>query len=305
MQLLWLYLLFKIIVFFSEAPAYGPTGAFPDFFHESGAPWYLLSMCIWYLMIFVMHAFRGYPLNLLALGILSVLCLAGGYLTGLSDFLALDRTISFAPFFFFGYYLSRENLQTFFESRWRWFFIISGTALSIFLFLGAYDLLGKYQMVVYGSWYERFLPEQLHYAWEIRLIWYIIAFTMSVGLFCITTRRMTYIFTELGQRTLQIYILHRPIRDLCLASGLLERVNVHSKWSVFSLILFSVILTILLSALPFKWLFDFLRMFPERLFGMVLGAYRRKRRGRMIAGKYRLAKIRERIEQKMDFEELE
>lgn len=303
-QLFWLYILFEIIVFFSEIPAYGPTTTFPDFFHESGAPWYLLSMCIWYLLIFVMHYFREFPLNMIALTGLTVLCLAGGYLRGLSDFLALDRTIAFAPFFFVGYFMSRDNLQTLFDSEWRKLFIVLGALCAAVLFFGTYDFLGQYQLVVYGSWYERFDPSLQSRAWLIRLIWYGVAFCMSVGLLSFMTKRMTYVFTELGQRTLQIYILHRPIRDLCIYYGLFDHINVHSKLSVLSVVLVSILLTILLSALPFKWLFDFLRTLPERVWHTVRTKRHRKRRGRIIADKYQREKIRQRIESKIDLEEL-
>ena len=56
---LWLYLLFQFILFFSEIPAYGRTTRFPDFLRTSGAPWYLLALLLWYLMIPLFVGCRG------------------------------------------------------------------------------------------------------------------------------------------------------------------------------------------------------------------------------------------------------
>ena len=359
---LWLYLLFQFILFFSEIPAYGRTTRFPDFLHTSGAPWYLLALLLWYLMIpffagcrgkvFPLRpvcsnrrlqlserraqsdehpqtgrrslpdeglqagrqlqpsesrAQRGIPCSLIAWILLTILSLAGGYLAsgalaGLGDFLALDRVIAFAPFFFAGYFIGPERLMEFLggqqesvaapkrvTSRRRSpegtskragrsiVLVLTALGLLCFVLIGTqtFDRLLPYRNVVYGAWYYRFHAAQNPAAfpdalasnlWLLRLVWFIISGLMSFALLALMPNRQLPLLTTIGQRTLQIYILHRPIRDLLLASGFITAAGPESSVHVLRLIVLSLALTLVLSACIFQRLFDTIQKLPDRLF---------------------------------------
>ena len=313
---LWLYLLFQFILFFSEIPAYGRTTRFPDFFHTSGAPWYLLALLIWYLMIPFFYAYRGkmllvgIPYSLIAWILLTIMSLAGGYLAsgalaGLGDVLALDRVIAFAPFFFAGYFIGPERLMRFLgaeqenvvapvaaskraSSRQRSpkeaskragrgiVLLLTALGLLCFLLVGTqtFDRLLPYKNVVYGAWYYRFHPEQNPAAfpgvfasqlWLIRLVWFLVSGLMSFALLALMPNRPVPLVTTIGQRTLQIYILHRPIRDLLLAGGFITAAGPENSAHVLLLIALSILLTIVLSAGILQRLFDAIQKLPERL----------------------------------------
>lgn len=359
---LWLYLLFQFILFFSEIPAYGRTTRFPDFLHTSGAPWYLLALLLWYLMIPFFagcrgkvlplrpvcsnrrlqmserraqpdehpqtgrrslsdeglqagrqlqpserRAQRGIPCSLIAWILLTILSLAGGYLAsgalaGIGDFLALDRVLAFAPFFFAGYFIGPERLMKFLggqqesvaapkraTSRRRFpegiskradqgiVLLLTALGLLCFVLIGAqtFDRLLPYRNVVYGAWYYRFHPEQNPAAfpgtlssqlWLIRLAWFLVSGLMSFTLLALMPNRQIPLITTTGQRTLQIYILHRPIRDLLLASGFITAAGPENSLHVLLLIALSLLMTLVLSAGILQRLFDAIQKLPERLF---------------------------------------
>ena len=347
---LWLYLLFQFILFFSEIPAYGRTTRFPDFLHTSGAPWYLLALLLWYLMIPFFAGCRGkvlplrpafsnrrqqpserraqsdehpqtgrrlhadagraqrdIPCSLIAWIFLTILSLAGGYLAsgalaGIGDFLALDRVIAFAPFFFAGYFIGPEGLMKFLgveqesvaapkraTSRRRSpkgtskradrgiVLLLTALGLLCFVLIGTqtFDRLLPYRNVVYGGWYYRFHPEQNPAAfpgalatqlWLIRLAWFLVSGLMSFALLALMPNRQIPLLTTTGQRTLQIYILHRPIRDLLLASGFITAAGPENSLHVLLLIALSLLMTLVLSAGILQRLFDAIQKLPERLF---------------------------------------
>ena len=346
---LLLYLLFQFILFFSEIPAYGRTTRFPDFLHTSGAPWYLLALLLWYLMIPLFagcrgkvlllrpvcsnrrlqlserraqpdehpqtgrhlhagagRAQRGIPCSLIAWILLTSLSLAGGYLAsgalaGIGDFLALDRAIAFAPFFFAGYFIGPERLMEFLggqqesvaapkraTSRRRSpegtskragrsiVLVLTALGLLCFVLIGTqtFDRLLPYKNVVYGAWYYRFHPEQNPAAfpgalatqlWLIRLAWFLVSGLMSFALLALMPNRQIPLLTTIGQRTLQIYILHRPIRDLLLASGFITAAGPENSLHVLLLIALSLLMTLVLSAGILQRLFDAIQKLPERL----------------------------------------
>lgn len=339
---LWLYLLFQFILFFSEIPAYGRTTRFPDFLHTSGAPWYLLALLLWYLMIPFFYAYRNFPYSLIAWILLTIMSLAGGYLAsgalaGLGDFLALDRVIAFAPFFFAGYFIGPERLMRFFgaeqesvpsknpngrtdipasknaeraaalttaddrhaapeaaskraSSRRRSpeeaskragrgiVLLLTALGLLCFALVGTqtFDHLLPYRNVVYGAWYYRFHPEQNPAAfpgalaaqlWLIRFAWFLVSGLMSFVLLALMPNRRLPLITTIGQRTLQIYILHRPIRDLLLAGGFITAAGPENSAHVLLLIVLSILLTIVLSVGILQRLFDTIQKLPERLLG--------------------------------------
>ena len=253
------------------------------------------------------RAQRGLPCSLIAWILLTSLSLAGGYLAsgalaGLGDFLALDRVIAFAPFFFAGYFIGPERLMEFLgvqqesvaapkraTSRRRSpegtskradrgiVLLLTALGLLCFALIGTqtFDRLLPYKNVVYGAWYYRFHPEQNPAAfpgalaaqlWLIRLVWFLVSGLMSFALLALMPNRPIPLITTIGQRTLQIYILHRPIRDLLLASGFITAAGPENSLHVLLLIALSLLMTLVLSAGILQRLFDAIQKLPDRLF---------------------------------------
>lgn len=314
LSLLWLYVIFKCIVYFSEIPAYGPpAGAFPDFLHESGAPWYLMALLLWYLGIpFAAGVKTAWGKAALLLGI-SLASLAGGYLDmlhPLGDFLSLDRVVAFAPFFYGGYLLSEEGFRRLFpqklveeqiidkkveekaetrgkedaalvnesvkhktEALIRWSRRSMGNlliiALCFFLLFHFYELLSPYRYTVYGVWYSRYaetVKENVAMWWSFRLRWYLLAAALS-WLLIVRAGDKRSIFTRLGERSLSVYIWHRPIRDILLSAGFLHKFDTGNFWHVLGLMLFSLGITVLLSNSLLYRLMSLVQSLPQYIIG--------------------------------------
>ena len=259
-QIVWLYILFKILTHFTEGLIDGHIGLYIDFFEESGAPWYLLALGLWYLTI---PFIRELDPRVVAVSSV-ILSLLSGYEQSVNSILALDRTLTFAPFFYAGYYMSEKKFKINFHKKRRFFLLIPAFIAASCIFLCTYDLLMPYSNIVYGVNYFRLGPGLYPYGGFIRFFWYIIAAIMLLGLMAIIPQKRT-LFTSIGSRTLQIYILHRPIRDLMQYYGFYNQVNVHSKLWIIGLLILSFLLTIVLGNPWITKLFDAVRKFPTRL----------------------------------------
>ncbi len=277
---LWLYFIYKTIVFFSEIPAFGFVSPFPDYLHESGSPWYLLALSFWYLSIPFFSRFRKGRRRLPVFLFILFLSLAGGYLDSsclIQDFLCLDRIIAFSPFFYLGYFLDEYECDSFLSSYIDraaplkakllsgilYFF---GVAVAAAIFTFTLDYLMPYTITVYGAWYSRMASEYFfgllsNHVWLVRLLWYLAAFLVSFSFFCIMPANWTP-FCRIGERTLQIYILHRPIRDLFMATGWITWFDPHSAFRLFLLICLCFIITLFLSNSILGSIFEKLRSFP-------------------------------------------
>ena len=270
LRLAWLYFLFELGVHVTEGLLEGHIGWRIDFLHESGAPWYLLALIFWYLLISACFYMGKWISLLLALAV----GLAGGYAGGLGDFLAADRVLAFAPFFYLGYFFSGENLRALCRGGRRLAAIALAAVWAAVIFLGTYDYLEPYRLAVYGAMYDRFAPELYPVCWLIRLVCYGAALSLSLGLIAFLPAAKLPLLTKLGQRTLSVYVLHRLIRDLCQYFDLYRFLNVHSKIQVLTLMGGCVLLSLLLASGPVYRGFQLLAELPFRLAGRP-GARRR------------------------------
>ncbi|SFG14301.1 acyltransferase family protein [Oribacterium sp. WCC10] len=276
-KVLWLYVIYEIIVFFSEIPAYGMTTMIPDFFSESGAPWYLLALFFWYMGIPLVDCFGRKDIAWLAV---LVSALAGGYISGLEDFLSLNRVIAFAPFFYAGHIVGPERLENFLKGRDVSIkanvvrYITLGIAVITVVIIGGfmYDYFLPYHDAMFGVSYERFRvhENQLSFpgilsdnVWILRLIWYMTSGALTLTFLRLLPDKELPLITKMGQRTLQIYILHRPVRDLMLAFGLITWGDPENPFILIAVILFCVALSVVLSMPVFTKLFNLI-LFPFR-----------------------------------------
>lgn len=247
LQLLKLYVIFKLLVYYSEIGYYGASGPYPDLFHESGAPWYLMALMLWYLMIPLAENIGNHALTFALILLFSLF--SGYFGGGLRDFLSLDRVTAFMPFFFLGYFLGRDRFRKLLHAMCgsgkgqrilRGSLYGFGTLLAAVIFFGQ-RWLGPFSIVMYGAWYNRFHPEEYpaflgNQLWCIRLLWYFAAALLTLVLFLALKQlydrnieaseerilaSWCHAFMTLGQRTLAVYVLHRPIRDILLTVGLI------------------------------------------------------------------------------------
>ena len=78
-----------------------------NFFSQSGAPWYLFAMIVWYLTIPVIRKYKEIPVLIVTVA----LALIAGYFKNIGDFLCMSRILVFGPFFYLGYYMEQPVLE--------------------------------------------------------------------------------------------------------------------------------------------------------------------------------------------------
>lgn len=262
LRLVWLYILFEAAVHVTENLAAGmPVTGRIDFFWEDGAPWYLLAMIWWYLSLPLAAELKPGTVMTAAL----CLGLLGGYQDSLGDGLAMSRTLTFAPFFYGGYYLSHEQVEAFQNSSRKWLAAGAALAIGAVTVLGAGSFLGPFTGIVYGMNY-RILADWL-YSWGavVRIIWYGAAAVMIGGMMAVIPRARFW-WTALGQRTLQVYVLHRLLRDMMQYWGFYERVTSQYRRNVVFTMALAVAAAAALSGPHITKIFAWLQKPPEKLY---------------------------------------
>ncbi|WP_315322509.1 acyltransferase family protein [Stomatobaculum longum] len=286
LMMLWLYIFFKWLVFYPEKIAYHMSGSLPDFWHESGTPWYVLALCFWTLILPLFAFFRRQFGAVWVLLAITAASLRLGYLNQANrfgDYLALDRVFAFAPFFYGGAFLGEQRFQRFLNMKpgFRWLVIGSGTALALWFTPHTRSYLHPYEKLIYGVWYSRLKPETLlplfrRATWLLRLFWQLGAALIGAAFFLLVKQLVSLpclekLFACPGERSLQIYMLHRPIRDLCLAAGYPVLVERYPGIASVTLVVLSLLLTALLSAKPLYCFFRALQKLPEQLLDALHG----------------------------------
>lgn len=167
------------------------------------APWYLIAMGWWSAATPILH--RLGPLH----GIIAstVLCFAGGLLDLEGGFLATSRTIAFLPWFALGYYLSPRTVASIRTHRVAWIAVAASALLIITRAMDS-DSFEWFFPMVYGD-----TPYDTSFVLGLmqKAVAMAAGGVMSIALIKLTPSSHSWL-TILGERTLQVYILHRIIR---------------------------------------------------------------------------------------------
>lgn len=186
-----------------------------NFFSQSGAPWYLFAMIVWYLLIPVVRRFS--PLPVLAVSV--VLALAAGYFKEIGDFLCLSRILVFGPFFFLGYYMEKPVLDRALGTKYKRIVVPAAVVMSAGILIWGRKLKDELQMV-----YENISYYELDAWWTgafVRLGLMVAAFVISWGILFYIPKGKTCI-SFIGQHTMPIYMLHRILRDVLMFAGIYD-----------------------------------------------------------------------------------
>lgn len=226
-----------------------------NLFHDSSAPWYLLSLCIWYLLVPFME--RIQPKYFIPGSIF--IGLIAGYFDIIKSVLSLSRVLVFLPFFAIGFYLSKENLESFLNKRLR-LFALAFLICEFICVIVFWKELRPVKGILYGGTpYLKELGNLAPYGILFRSIWYVVSFITSAAVMLLIPRCKLF-FSELGSRTLQIYMTHIWIRNILNYLGFYVIIKKGPAYLDILVILGSVGLTFLLANKWLKKLFDALMM---------------------------------------------
>lgn len=204
-----------------------------NFFAQSGAPWYLFAMIVWYLLIPLIRKCR--PLPVMAVNVL--LALAAGYFKQIGDFLCLSRILVFGPFFFLGYYMDQQTLSGALGKSYRKIAVPPAAVISIGILVFGGRLKDELQMV-----YENISYYELDNYWTgslVRLALMSAAFIISWAILFYIPKEKTCI-SFIGQHTMPIYMLHRILRDVLMFAGIYDYIGDWGWFALFVLICLSI-----------------------------------------------------------------
>ena len=236
------YMAFQILYFLFTRFVLGDINNTFSFFTPYWIMWYLLSLLTWQLVVPIFQ-FRYSIIVAIVIGILA------GYDNSVSYFFSLSRTIYFFPFFLMGYKFSKGWFFNLMSIKPR--IIISILGL-IAISVGVYRLSDTIDIrLLYGSYSYSALKLSSWYAGVYRLLLYVITTTISICFLSIVPSRVT-IFTDLGSRTLNVYLLHGFIIKLMVSYNLYVYFN--DNFKKLSLIFIGFSLTFVLSTKLFSYI---------------------------------------------------
>ena len=247
-----LYCAMKLMLNCCDILFYGEKKLIPNFLHESYAPWYILVMIIFKLLLLpiefiqkinkkdtetnnqnIMKSKADMPKELFSDGIsiyliflivlsacLSILNMPWQEKVG--DFLALDRVVSFAPFFYMGMlykkYLSSGRVSVF-EKTSKPIFITGAVFTATFIIF--FSIIGPYTRMFYGTWGYVLVYENMASIFKgvlnpLRVVFIPYALCIAYFFFVLINKKeffLTPFLKKFGVYSLPIYVFHRPIRD--------------------------------------------------------------------------------------------
>lgn len=247
-----LYCVMKLMLNCSDILFYGEKKLIPNFLHESYAPWYILVMIIFKLLLLpiefiqkinkkdtetnnqnIMKGKADMPKELFSDGIsiyLMFLIVLSACLSMLNmpwqekvgDFLALDRVVSFAPFFYMGMlykkYLSSGRVSVF-EKTNKPLFITGAVFVGTFIIF--FSIIGPYTRMFYGTWGYILVYENMASIFKgvlnpLRVVFIPYALCIAYFFFVLINKKVFFLtpfLKKFGIYSLPIYVFHRPIRD--------------------------------------------------------------------------------------------
>lgn len=224
-----------------------------DFTRASWTLWFLLALAIWRITLPYLAALR-YPLS-----ISIILSIAAGYFPIDQSFSAA-RVLGFLPFFVLGWKIKQWQLGERWMGltpravrTWRWGAGAVMVAVAVGIALNV-PWLREVQIrafITYDAGFASFGYEQW-WAGLGRLAVMLVAAAMIFAVLILIPRRQTW-FTQFGQATMYVYLLHTfvlyPLRETGVLDG--ER----PLWYILLALVFSFGLTVALSTKPIVRLF--------------------------------------------------
>ena len=220
----------------------------------SGIPWYLLALAALCFSIPFFSSIKGGWKTVIPL--LVVLALAASLNKNFDDFLAIGRIVAYAPFFYAGFFVSRQGYENLIEKlKTRGWVVFLAVLFLLGVFVFQYfvptDFLNALAKISTGRNPFAVITTYSNISLIfIKILWYVLAATMIFAVSLIVSTQKT-LFSELGSRTLQVYLLHPLIYYSLSHFGFYKTAFVTSTTPYIVVILiFSAIVATALLALP-------------------------------------------------------
>jgi fucose 4-O-acetylase-like acetyltransferase len=229
------YLIFQTVYTFYYNTIYEHQTFTLQYFIPRWAMWFLLSLMFWKLML---PFFARWPMWL-GMGISLGLGLGIGYmdLEGFEKVLSISRMLVFFPFFLLGYYLSQKDnpFKKLCSMKGR----ILAAAVLILTLMSSYYFLQdtKYTDMLYGT-----NTYANHGEFLIRAGQYAVSILVSFAFMALIPAK-PLLFTNIGQRSLYVYLLHGFILKWFFTTDYAK--SLHTSWDFILLAIIAAVVTLL------------------------------------------------------------
>lgn len=259
--LLTICLLYKLLLLLVEI-YYKKEPYSVSIFSDISAPWYLFVLVIFMGITYLLRNIR--PVYVLSFAI--ILSLISGYDSEIGKYMSLSRIIVFFPYFYAGYILDPEKIAKALNKLWLKILAVIGLiAGAVYIYIFSSDIL-YYRGLGTGLTSYRATEILVNNGETVgmtqRLTTYAVAIIMSIFIISLIPNIRIPFISDMGTRTLQVYVLHRPILLIMQNEGTLLWIKnhiSHSHWAI-PWLLTGVLLTVLLSLkfieIPFKKLMN-------------------------------------------------
>ncbi|NLW15687.1 MAG: acyltransferase family protein, partial [Erysipelothrix sp.] len=208
-----------------------------ELFTPGWALWFLLAMFFWKLILPDLVRVKNILLITLIIGTLS------GLFSEYTDYLSLAKFFGFTPYFIAGYFITDKHVEMIRSVSKKYSLMILVTVLvfaSMFLY---------FEFPVQFLWLDRpyrELTDNMQLALVLSVIQYFIGF-LGAFLFINLSRNKASKVTDIGSKTLPIYMLHTYL----LSPFILLKDSPLNEFIKLGLIIFSTILIVLLLSSQF------------------------------------------------------
>lgn len=242
MGFLILYIIYKIFLW--GISCFFQRGLVP--FHlleESRAPWYMLAMAVWYIVLPIFSKFKWY----ISIPATVLMSLYAGTNNAIGPFLCLSRIIVFFPFFLLGYYFKGEWIKFLISKKKKFAALLILIVITYFV-IANLNGIEAIDQLIYGERSYAVLPEYISttMAITIRLALFMIGILMTLCVMSWIPQRKLVV-SYIGSRTLAIYILHRLVREILLQLGIFDKIPLNGIGLLIFIIIFCAGLTVLLA----------------------------------------------------------
>lgn len=219
----------------------------------SNVSWYMFAMALWYPITW---AIRKIDSKYILIVSIIAACFIG-YQKKDNDFLVIQRLITFFPFFYCGYLFNAEKIIKITKTIPARVFSL--TYISAFIAIAIVYFEETKWLYPLLTARRSYFDLEMNSEWGalLRLAYYPINALLIFSIVSLCPMRKT-IFSSFGTRTIQIYVLHRPILFLMENFGLfliIEQLGDGWEWIAIALI---VVLVLLLCPKFWSKPFDYL-----------------------------------------------
>ena len=238
----------------------------PNLTQPSWTLWFLLALGIFRLVLPYLSLLR-WPLLWTV-----IISIGAGYLPNLDSTLSLARTLGLLPFFTLGWWLKEHDIVERFGllARRQWWVFVGSIAafaiagLTAWVFVDEFRAMNLREWLFYDENYSALGGTQW-WAGGVRIALMLIAIVLTTAFLALVPRR-SHFWTEFGQYTMYVYLLHSFVLYPFRESGLLRDLEPTWLWLPIVVVV-SVLIALALATRPVRRLFrPLVEPRPEWLF---------------------------------------